>query len=172
MVVNLESHIEKLLPAIREKWPASSKDIPIYIQQDNARPHVNPDDATITAACQRDGWNIKLTSQPPNSPDFNVLDLGFFNSIQSLQAKQAPLTIDELITSVEQAYWSEPIHTTDFIFLSLMKAMESTMLVRGKNKYELQHMQKGSLLRSGELPETIRCSDEAVEAALEVMSSL
>ena len=27
------------------------------------------------------GFNIQLAQQPPNSPDMNVLDLGFFRSI-------------------------------------------------------------------------------------------
>ncbi|KAH0744694.1 hypothetical protein KY290_032687 [Solanum tuberosum] len=32
--------IEKVLPAIRSKWPASTSSAPIFIQQDNARPHI------------------------------------------------------------------------------------------------------------------------------------
>ena len=51
-----------------------------------------------------------------------------------------------------------------------MQTMEQTMLAKGKNNYKLQHMGKERLLRSGELPRTIRCSDEAIEAALEVIS--
>ena len=128
------------------------------------------DDPGVLAECKKDGWNMQIISQPPNSPDFNILDLGFFNSIQSIQYKENPQTIDELIASVEDAYWSEPIYTTDFIFLTLMQTMEQTMLAKGKNNYKLQHMGKERLLRSGELPRTIRCSDEAIEAALEVIS--
>ena len=29
-------------------------------------------------------WNIKLLFQPPQSPDLNVLDLGFFNLIEAV----------------------------------------------------------------------------------------
>ncbi|XP_015161378.1 uncharacterized protein [Solanum tuberosum] len=36
--------IEKVLPAIRSKWPASDSNIPIFIQQDNARPHIGVND--------------------------------------------------------------------------------------------------------------------------------
>ncbi|OMP10453.1 hypothetical protein COLO4_04492 [Corchorus olitorius] len=36
--------IDKVLPAIREKWPHDDMRSPIYIQQDNARPHVKCDD--------------------------------------------------------------------------------------------------------------------------------
>lgn len=38
--------------------------------------------------------------QPPNSPDLNVLDLGFFSSIQALQHRESPNSIDELVTAV------------------------------------------------------------------------
>ena len=52
-----------------------------------------------------------------------------------------------------------------------MKAMESSMIVGGKNRYKLQHMNKEQLLRNGVLPESIRCSDEAFEAAMEKLAS-
>lgn len=35
--------------------------------------------------------------QPPNNPDINVLDLGLFNAIQTLQYQTAARNIDELI---------------------------------------------------------------------------
>ena len=161
--------VKKVIPAIREKWPIQSKDMVIHIQQDNAGPH--RDVTTVKDELQKEGWNMNMKNQPPNSPDFNVLDLGFFNSIQSIQQKKPAYNVDELIRNVEEAFWSEPVHTTDFIFLSLMKAMESTMIVGGKNRYKLQHMNKEQLLRNGVLPESIRCSDEAFEAAMEKLAS-
>ncbi|GAA0160366.1 hypothetical protein LIER_16938 [Lithospermum erythrorhizon] len=67
--------IEKVLPAIKEKWPHYSRNSTIYIQQDNARPHISPFDDKFCEAAQGDGFDIQLTCQPPNSPDLNVLDL-------------------------------------------------------------------------------------------------
>jgi hypothetical protein len=161
--------MEKVIPAIREKWTIGSKELVIKIQQDNAKPHL--DVTKVTSELQKDGWNMVIKNQPPNSPDFNVLDLGFFHSIQSIQHKMEARNIDELIKNVEEAYWSEPVHTTDFIFISLMKAMEGSMTVGGKNSYKLQHIGKEQLLRNGVLPESIRCSDEAFEAAMEMMAA-
>ena len=47
------------------------------------------------------------------------------------------------------------------------------MLAKGGNKYSLPHMGKGSSRRSnGEMPTTIDCSEEAVQAALEVMGDM
>lgn len=34
--------LEKVLPAIRENWPHEDAGKPIYIQQDNAKPHLSP----------------------------------------------------------------------------------------------------------------------------------
>ena len=70
--------VNKVLPAIKAKWHAEEKGMPIYIQQDNAKTHIDVNDPAFVQAAQADGWDIRLTCQPPNSPDLNVLDLGFF----------------------------------------------------------------------------------------------
>ncbi|ETV67673.1 hypothetical protein H257_16257, partial [Aphanomyces astaci] len=72
--------LKHVIPTIKEVWPGRRSE-PIYIQQDNARPHVEVDDADVTMAGCSDDWSIRLVAQPAMSPDFNVLDLGFFNSI-------------------------------------------------------------------------------------------
>ncbi|KAF7820639.1 mariner transposase [Senna tora] len=70
--------IQKVLPAIKEKWPREDTGCPIIIQQDNARTHIDLDDAEFCQVASEDGFDIRLMCQPPNSPDMNVLDLGFF----------------------------------------------------------------------------------------------
>ena len=55
-------------------------------QRDNAKSHFSANDPDVLKAGKSDGWKIQMMNQPPNSPDLNVLDLGFFNAIQSLQA--------------------------------------------------------------------------------------
>ena len=82
--------IEKVLPAIKEKWTTEERGLPIFIQQDNARTHIDVNDPAFVQAAQADGWDIRLTCQPPNSPDLNVLDLGFFAAIQALFQKSTP----------------------------------------------------------------------------------
>ncbi|ETV80703.1 hypothetical protein H257_06204 [Aphanomyces astaci] len=84
--------VDKVIPAIQAKWPGRRGGT-IYLQQDNARPHVAVDDAEVVAASRKNGWNIQLVAQPAMSPDFNVHDLGFFNAIQSLQHQTAVRTI-------------------------------------------------------------------------------
>ncbi|XP_074314690.1 uncharacterized protein LOC141649922 [Silene latifolia] len=55
---------------IKRKWPKNASKT-IYIQQDNARPHINNSDAILEQSDKLDGWNIQLVQQPPNSPDLN-----------------------------------------------------------------------------------------------------
>ena len=106
---------------------------------------------------KKNGFCIELQCQPANSPDFNVLDLGFFNSIQSLQYEEAPTTIDELISSVENAFWKLDRLTLDNVFVSLQKCMEAAMLDRGGNSYPLPHMQKAKLRNLEKFPRRIQC---------------
>lgn len=76
----------------------------IYIQQDNARPHILPSDVQFVEASRIDRFDIRLSCQPPSSLDLNVLDLGFFSAIQSLQYQEAPKTIDELVVALEKSF--------------------------------------------------------------------
>jgi hypothetical protein len=92
--------LEKVLPAIREKWPHEDAAKPIYKQQDNAKPHLSPNDRQFCEAARQDGFDMRLVCQPANSPGFNVLDLGFFNSIQSIQYKMSAKRTDELVAPV------------------------------------------------------------------------
>ena len=64
--------IEKILPAIRSKWLQCDAMETIYIQQDNAKPHIDPNDAKFLNTAIKDGFDIRLLCQPPNSPDLNV----------------------------------------------------------------------------------------------------
>ncbi|GKD78515.1 hypothetical protein Tco_1341136 [Tanacetum coccineum] len=50
--------IEKVLPAIRAKWPRGGHTGPIFIQQDNARPHIDVNDQEFLEASSRDGFDI------------------------------------------------------------------------------------------------------------------
>ena len=74
--------VEKVIPAIKQKCPVESKRC--IIQQDNAKPHTTGEDSVVVQAMKYDRIRMELSKQPPNSPDFNVLDLGFFNYIQAL----------------------------------------------------------------------------------------
>jgi len=64
-----EFMINKVLPAIRAKWPREDVHKPIFIQQDNAPSHLKVDDPQFCEIAKQDGFDIRLICQPPNSPD-------------------------------------------------------------------------------------------------------
>lgn len=94
--------VQKLLPAIREKWPGTTKHV--LIQYDNTKLHVDINDPEFVSAAKEGDWDIQLQYQPPNSPDLNVLDLGFFRAIDAIQEKTAPRKLGDLIVNVQTAF--------------------------------------------------------------------
>ncbi|ETV98609.1 hypothetical protein H310_08727 [Aphanomyces invadans] len=144
--------LERVIPTIKAVWPKGSGRS-IVIQQDNARPHVPECDADIVAACQRDGWDMQLKFQPSNSPDLNVLDLGFFRAIQTLQERNTSRCIDDIVAATEQAWAEVDMQTLNNNFLTLQGCMRETICARGSNAYKIPHIGKAKLLARGMLPE-------------------
>ncbi|XP_071053291.1 uncharacterized protein [Onthophagus taurus] len=151
---------KKVIPAIKEMWPKGSKKMPIKIQQDNAQPHCSIDDGEVIRAGTADGWNISLIYQPPNSPDFNVLDLGFFNAIQSIQYKSSMHNIDELIAAVLKVWDDTPGYKLGNVFMTLQKCMESSMLHKTGNNCQIPQIEKEKLRSTGQLQRNVICSKE------------
>lgn len=154
--------VDHVIPAIKEKWPGSKRQ-PIYIQQDNAKPHVLLEDAVVAAAGRADGWRISMSAQPPNSPDCNVLDLGFFASIQALQHKKRAATVEELLRNVREAF--DDLHFTklDRVFMTLQLVLGEILANGGSNRFKIPHKQKNTLVgRNGLLPTVVACDLDAL----------
>ena len=160
--------IDIILPAIREKWPCSwarktcSK---ILIQQDNAELHGFENYPILEAALTQDGFDIQLTFQPSNSPNLNILDLGFFNVIQSLQHQLVQRTFDDMITATKHAYDETDCDTIDNVFLSLQSVMLEAMRVDGANSYKLPHLAKATNRCQNDLPVALSVNSELIERA-------
>nr|GMC58175.1 Transposase, Tc1-like protein [Ipomoea batatas] len=160
--------VDYVLPAIRVKWPLSSSKS-IFIQQDNAKPHISVNDAEFLEAAQKNGFDIRLTWQPPNSPDMNVLDLVFFRAIQYLQYQESPRNVDELVVATQKAFDDISIESLSNIFLTLQLCMVEVMKRFGGNNYKIPHINKQKLEQEGQLPTTISCDMEVLN---EEISSL
>ena len=52
----------------------------------------------------KDEFYIQLVQQPSNFPDTNVLDLGFFISIQALQYQKVAYNVAQLVRAVNNAF--------------------------------------------------------------------
>ena len=133
-------------------------------QQDNATSRFKNDDTDFVAAVKATGVDITIYSQPPNSPDLNVLDLGFFVSLQSIVAKEGTRNKEQLIEVVKRKYDDYPHGKINRVFLSLQMAMQEIVLCHGGNEYILQHMSKTQLERNGHLPMSIAASSGVLDA--------
>lgn len=162
--------INKVLPAIREKWPRRHAGAPIYIQHDNAKPHIRPNDPAFLEAARMEGFDIRLRCQPPNSPDTNVLDLGFFNSIQSLQHQTPSRTIDDLIAATENAFEELSEIKLNYVFLTLQQCLKTVIEIGGGNEYKIPHMGKDRLERADMLPIAIACEPEVIRRVQESLN--
>ena len=153
--------ISKLLPAIIEKWPRTDRlSRKIWIQQDRAKSHINTDDEEFREAIQDQELNAGLYTQAANSPDVNLLDLGFFRAIQSFN-DVAPKNEEELIQSVQDAYTNYPRKRLNRTWLTLQSVFNQIILCNGDNDYDIEHLSKEKLERAGQLPNVLDVVDEA-----------
>ena len=150
--------IQKLLPAVKEKWPRNNARI--RLQQDGAKSHILEDDVEFKEAVQQIGLNLTVFTQAPNSPDTNILDLGFFRAIQSFN-DACPDNEEELIKSVEKAYGEYPWCKLNFVWLTLQSCLNKIIEHDGGNDYKIPHMGKESLWRRGQLPEVLHVTPAA-----------
>jgi hypothetical protein len=171
-----EMMIDFVVPAILSKWPAGElvdPNIKIRIQQDNAPAHPTPEDPYILGELAK-LWDpneigiltpgkIEIYAQPPNSPDTNILDLGLFNALQSAYWTHAPKNSGEIITMVQQTYWSYPADKINRIFVTLQSIYDCIIVEHGDNHYKLPHMNKDKLERDGTLPRELKLSQDAID---------
>ena len=77
---------EKVFPSVRSAMRHAKRTT--VLQLDGAKVSFKRSiRADIDRELNRYGFAIKLEQQPSNSPDLNVLDLGFFHSLQRRVAK-------------------------------------------------------------------------------------
>ncbi|XP_021749085.1 uncharacterized protein LOC110714841 [Chenopodium quinoa] len=162
--------LQNIIPAIKRQWhPSLPKDI--FIQWDNARPHQIPMDEEFIAACTSDGFNIQMVFQPAQSPDLNVLDLGLFKVIQSLQYQSFPTTLDELIDKVYEAYeWFDPI-LNKYTWITLQGVMMKILEKEGGNNFNPPHMGKQRLEALGLLPTILECDRGLIQQAVAYLNT-
>ncbi|XP_021850422.1 uncharacterized protein [Spinacia oleracea] len=143
--------IRQVIPTIMQKWPTDDQGL-IYLQQDNARPHIQVNDTEWMEAVQLSNKQLRLIFQPPNSLDMNVLDLGFFRAIQSLKDQNSPRNTKELVKNVKDAFKEFCPIKGNKVFLSLQLVLIEVMRVKGSNNYLQKHVGKEPLERQGILP--------------------
>ncbi|XP_021760588.1 uncharacterized protein LOC110725415 [Chenopodium quinoa] len=166
-----EMLLTKVIPPVISKWPQSLRKN-VTIQWDNARTHQIPKDQEFIEATTANGFNIQLVFQPPQSPDLNVLDLGLFRSIQSLQYQPFPSNLDELVDKVIESYDTFKPEVNKYIWITLQKCMIMILQAEGGNKYKIPHMNKKKLENLGILPDKVEVQRDIVLGSVEYLNTM
>ena len=95
----------------------------------------------------KDGFYIQLVQQPPNSPDMNVLDLGFFRPIQALQYQKVSYNVTQLVKAVNNAFQNLSPQCLRFVFITLQACMIEVMRRQRGFDYHIPHMNKTKAAR-------------------------
>jgi hypothetical protein len=154
--------IEKLLPDIALKCPATMIQKRIKIQLDNATPHI-VNQRRFYDKCDEIGIDAVLVYQPAQSPDFNINDLSFFAAIQSLYYKVPGVNnVIACCNAVQASFEAFDPNKLNRAFLSLFMNYNMVLQNQGSNQYRIPHMGKERLEREGILPTTIEVHDFVV----------
>ena len=141
----------------------------IFIQQDNAKAHILANDPEWLNVYQQQGFTFILFQQPPNSPDLNILDLGFFRSIQSLMHKKMPKNVDAMLDVVHEAFYQLDPKTLGNVWYSLQDVMIEDLKSKGANDYDLPHVNKARREAQGNHPIIIKAPLNVVMQSWEIV---
>ena len=105
--------VEKLFPAIRSAMKHAKTTT--VLRMDGAGNHFKRSiHHEISQELTKDGFDIRLEQQPSNSPDLNVLDLGFFHSLQTRVAKiKEGGKLVDILSNVNKAFKEYPPETLE-----------------------------------------------------------
>ena len=116
----------------------------IFIQQDGAKNLISCDDKLFNDVLFDNGINATLYTKAVNSPDVNLLDLGFFRAIQSFN-DAAHKNEKELIEVVGEAYDKYLCHKINQTWLTLQCCFNQIIMHHGDNDYNIDHIGKEQL---------------------------
>ena len=133
------------------------------VQQDGAKPHISKHIVPqIAAEGKRDGKNIVVETQPPQSPDLNVLDLAFNSSIQSVakRIKYSVKSVEDFIDQVTEVFRSYPSDKLLRICALQLVAYREILQNLGGNQYDMPHThirlrQKNNFEKNGNIYEDL-----------------
>ena len=114
----------------------------IIIQLDGSSAHNIEHNPEVQRSIFDSDLPIEFNKKPPQSPDLNVLDLGYFNSIQGLQYKKECGNVDELVSNVRESYEELEYKKLLNVWITLQLVMLSILRVNGDNTYQLKHINK------------------------------
>lgn len=108
--------------------------------------------------------------QLPHSPNFNALDLGFFQAIQSLQYKSAPRDMEELFNYTVASFDAYDLIKLENTFVTQQKCLELSMFNSGGNRYKLTRLGKDKSRNRSKPITTVVCDRAAYNPAHNLVS--
>jgi len=167
--------IDCVIPGILEKWPVGELSQPgykIWIQQDGAKAHAGESDELLQAALRELEVNqvirpgkIGFYTQPSNSPDVNILDLGLFAALQDAYYRNSPKNSIDIINMVTNTYNEYPANKINRLWITLQSIYNCIIEHQGDNNYNIPHLGKEKLERQGLLPDCLELTHEALQMA-------
>ncbi|CAN0111437.1 unnamed protein product [Pylaiella littoralis] len=164
-------YIDVLLPEIKKKmpWQRSKR---VVVQQDGASPHTgkgNPE--ILNSAGMGRGWLVEVVTEPAQSPDFDVNDLGFFASLKSRVWAMNACSVDELVEIIFEQYEEYDGETLERVWQSLFKVYNQTLRKMGDNDFAVEYTGVRKPQREGTLERVVKYPKEALEKACVWMAS-
>ena len=77
--------------------------------------------------------------QPPNSPDMNANDLGFYRSLEKAVGPRCPFKLDKLWKKVEHAFYSYNEDKLTKIFEQKARVFPAVIKAKGNNNFPMPH---------------------------------
>lgn len=112
------------------------------IQMDNAPAHGKQTQANLNEFCDENNLMIEYTTQPAQSPDFNICDLAIFNSLQKRTdrlKKQSDHSIDGLWDAVQNVFQQYPKEIIEICYGHLYANYNQCLKHAGDNRYKNPH---------------------------------
>ena len=113
---------------------------------DNATLHATKDDPAWIKAKKAWVFDIQLVRQPPQSPDTNVLDLGIWNSLQSIQRKLPLVNASsleyQLVKDVQKAWMELTLTTVNSCFITLKNILQEIRENKDGNQFKTPRKRK------------------------------
>ena len=131
---------KKVFPKIRTDFARSTKTI--IVQQDGARPHTGKD---MVNKLNKEGAfgfpQIKVVTQPAQSPDLNICDLAFFSAlamaVRKIRRGKRSFDIEQLVDDVKEALDAYPSERLEKMWQTKQRAMRRIIECDGWNNYNL-----------------------------------
>ncbi|CAM9188403.1 unnamed protein product, partial [Laminaria digitata] len=141
-------------------------------QQDGATPHTGKDNPEIlSSAGMGRGWLVEFKTQPLQSPDLNVNDLGFLASLKSRVWKANANSVDELVKTIFDLYEEYGGDTLERVWQSLFKVYNQTLRKLGDNDFRVEHTGVSARQRAGTLERVVKYDATAFSAAWDYLAS-